>query len=315
MKLAQYQNGNYTVSLFEDGTKVRENNCDTLVSVFPENVDIKLTGWCNNQTCRRWCHEQSNLEGKHGDLALGLRLLQTWQPGCECAFGGGSTLSHPLILPFLEEVKKLGLISNVTVSSFHVRTQLGLIDRLLTAQLIRGVGCSYSGGIQIESYIKTLAGLTNDLVFHLIVGIHTLGDLNVILENVTNAKVLLLGYKTFGNGVDYGIIHSDAIANNTREWFTHLHQYLGHKGLTLSFDNLALHQLAVRRFFIKADWQLFYQGDDGFASMYVDLVRREYAVSSRSPVRFSLGDQPNMREIFQQVQCSNTAYANIASHI
>jgi intein/homing endonuclease len=45
--LGSYQNGNYSVRIFSDGTKIRENDLDFFEAEFPENIDIKITNNCN----------------------------------------------------------------------------------------------------------------------------------------------------------------------------------------------------------------------------------------------------------------------------
>ena len=36
-----YKNGNYSVKLFDDGTKIRHNKEDNLTPQFPESIDLK----------------------------------------------------------------------------------------------------------------------------------------------------------------------------------------------------------------------------------------------------------------------------------
>ena len=64
--IGKYQNGNYTVSLYDDGTKVRENDLDFFEADFPESMDIKITNRCN-MGCPM-CHEDSKCDGLHGDI-------------------------------------------------------------------------------------------------------------------------------------------------------------------------------------------------------------------------------------------------------
>ena len=45
--IGKYKNGNYTVMLFEDGTKVRYNDLDNLTPSFAESMDVKLTDKCS----------------------------------------------------------------------------------------------------------------------------------------------------------------------------------------------------------------------------------------------------------------------------
>ena len=41
--LGEYDNGNYHVTIYEDGTKVRYNNQYTLIPQFPESIDCKIS--------------------------------------------------------------------------------------------------------------------------------------------------------------------------------------------------------------------------------------------------------------------------------
>jgi hypothetical protein len=117
--------------------------------------------------------------------------------------------------------------------------------------------------------------------------VHSPDELRKVRAKWPNAKVLLLGYKTFGRGIEYGA------ANNTKEimqsWYDQLHTFfMTH--LTISFDNLAISQLQVKRFFSDHSWQQFYMGDDGTFTMYLDMVEQQYARSSTSAERYAATD-------------------------
>ncbi len=45
--LGIYKNGNYTVSLFDEGTKIRRNDLDNFTPEFPECIDFKITDYCD----------------------------------------------------------------------------------------------------------------------------------------------------------------------------------------------------------------------------------------------------------------------------
>lgn len=299
--LYTYDNGNYRVSIFDNGTKIREADADVLLPSIPENIDCKITNFCDNvlSGCMAHCHEKSNPQGKIGDLELGLNLFKSWQAGCELALGGGSTLSHPDIIPFLQELKKIGIVSNITVNHFHTQTQFDLISRIVSEKLIYGIGCSYIRSLPLES-IKAI--YNSHLVFHLILGVHTIDDVKYIYDNFENPKILLLGYKQFGNGIGYYSKNKEPLEAELYHWFTNIHTLFNIKGLILSFDNLAIQQLKLNRFFDEDNWNTFYQGDDGFANLYVDLVKAEYAVSSRSPCRFALTHTDTISSIFKSIQ-------------
>ena len=56
----------------------------------------------------------------------------------------------------------------------------------------------------------------------------------------------------------------------------------------ISFDNLALSQLDVKSLISSEEYEKMYMGDDGEATMYIDLVNRQFAKSSTSVDRYPL---------------------------
>ena len=94
-----------------------------------------------------------------------------------------------------------------------------------------------------------------------------------------------MGYKTFGFGVDY---FNDSVKNELQRWTASLRKYIGK--CTVSFDNLAIEQLNVRKLFTVEGWSKFYMGDDFCFTMYIDAVKQEYAPTSRSSNRKSFDE-------------------------
>lgn len=277
--ITKYQNGNCTVEIFSDGTKVREYE-DAPLPEYPESMDVKITNYCDAGCA--FCHEMSTVEGKHGDLlGLGITLFKELPAGIELAIGGGNPLSHPDLLPFLKQMKESGKICNITVNNFHLKRYLPVIKSLQKSQLIRGLGVSYNRAMRNDIELVK----DDNTVIHLIIGVHDLADLEFLCSKYENVKVLLLGYKTFGRGKTFAAAQQKAIDARIYEWYTKLPRFFNRQGLVLSFDNLAIEQLKVERFFKKDDWQTFYMGDDGHFSMYVDLVKKEYACASFSEAR------------------------------
>ena len=41
--LGKYRNGNYSVCIFDDGTKIRKTDDDEFCPDFAENIDLKIT--------------------------------------------------------------------------------------------------------------------------------------------------------------------------------------------------------------------------------------------------------------------------------
>ena len=59
--LGKYRNGNYNVYLLSDGTKTRETKEDGFIPAYAENIDIKISDFCD-MGCE-FCHEGSTRNG------------------------------------------------------------------------------------------------------------------------------------------------------------------------------------------------------------------------------------------------------------
>lgn len=277
--LAQYQNGNTSVKIYEDGTKIREYE-GIPKTFFPESIDVKCTNWCD-LGCK-FCHENSTEEGNHADLEKLKSVLVSLPAGVELAVGGGHPLAHPHILDFLIWCKNKGLICNITINQLHLKRYLSFLKELIADDLIKGLGISINGYKYNE--IIELKKLSNNIVYHIIAGIHDTKILDKLIE-LGNCKVLVLGYKTFGRGKDY---FSKEVAENIMSWEKNIHKYFGK--CILSFDNLALEQLNIKNKVSKRFWKNFYMGDDFTFTMYIDAVKQEYAPTSRSSDRKSFNE-------------------------
>ncbi len=299
--LHDYQNGNVHVQLFSDGTRHLEfPDHEEMKPEFPLNADIKITNKCTsvyeirdgkeylNPICS-WCHEKSGPQGEHANLDELWNILSVLPKGCELALGGGATLTHPQLIPFLLKLKEHGLVANVTTNQKHVAQDTALILDLFKRDLIKGLGISYSDPFYLESF-KPILQASQNVVFHCILGINNISDLAELHEFCKNqnrmTKVLLLGYKQFGFGLNY-YAKKKEIEENKYEWFTNVHEWFKKENVILSFDNLAIEQLKLQRFFTEDAWVKFYQGNEGNVSMYCDGVKQEFAKSSTSKERVS----------------------------
>lgn len=279
--LSSYTNGNYKVTLYSDGSKEREYT-STPSPVFPESIDVKITNYCDAGCA--WCHEMSTTEGKHGDIELALQTLSDLPGGVEIAIGGGNPLSHPDIHYFLGELKKQGIVSNMTMNAFHMWKTPEEIHNVLNQKLIYGLGASYNPHLfeHMIPFIKM-----DNTVIHLIIGVHPISEVENILKVNPNAKILLLGYKQFGRGNKYYEVLSKRVEENIYGWYTQLPKYFD-SDMIISFDNLAIKQLDLKRFFTEDGWNTFYMGNDGEFTMYMDFIKRQYAVSSTSKDRYEI---------------------------
>ena len=292
--LGKYQNGNYEVRIYEDGTKIRENDLDFLDADFPESMDCKITNRC--PVGCPMCHEKSTPDGKHGDI-MNAEFIDKLRPGTEMAIGGGAVTGHPDLIPFLKKLKSIGVIPSITVNQREYKDNFDLVNRLVEEKLIYGLGVSFIS-FDDEFWDKVIKN--KNVVVHLIAGIHG-GD---VFDYFTNkgAKILILGYKDFGRGHDL-LERASAIIQLQIDWLKNNLQDLLSKYDVISFDNLAIEQLDVKSVLTDEQWKEFYQGDDGTHTMYVDLVERQFAKTSTSTERHPLLN--NIDDMFKIIKGGN----------
>lgn len=279
-RIAHYKNGNYFVDLYEDGTKVRYNDLDFFDADFPESMDCKITNRCP-MGCR-FCYEKSTPDGKHGDI-MNAEFINRLRKGTEMAIGGGAVTSHPDLIPFLKKLKEIGVLPSITVHQKEYKNNYNLINMLVEEKLIYGLGVSFSS-FDDEFWDEVITTNSN-LVVHLIAGIHG-GDVFEYFKN-KNAKILVLGFKDFGRGHDL-LEKAEGVINVQLNWLKNNLKSLMDKYSVISFDNLAIEQLEVQKILTTEQWNEFYQGDDGTHTMYVDLVKQEFAKTSTSTERYPL---------------------------
>lgn len=291
MKLiGNYINGNYTVKIYDDGTKVRETKEEEFKASFPECMDVKITNYCD-MGCLM-CHEGSTTQGKHGNL-LKLNFINTLHKYTELALGGGNPLSHPQLIEFLKICRKKRIIVNMTVNQNHFMEQQELISFLTKTKLITGLGVSLTE--VTNEFIEAIKRYPN-LVVHIINGMIKVEDLKKLYDK--NVKVLILGYKKFRRGIENYNKNSQDIEKLKSDLYSELENVIQHMKV-VSFDNLAIQQLDVKRLMSKEEWNEFYMGDDGKFTMYMDLVEKKFARSSISEKRYDLLD--NIDDMFKVI--------------
>lgn len=283
MNWVQYKNGNYNVYIdLDNGTKIRKNDEDCFIPDTVESMDIKLTNRCNG-ACQ-YCHEGSTINGEHGDI-LSPSFLDKLHPYTELALGGGNILEHPDIDEFLKRCKERNHICNITVNQKHFIESFDRIKNWADNKLVYGVGISFTE----PSYalIERAKKIPNSVI-HVIAGIVEMSELNFLARN--DLKILILGYKQVRRGEQlYNSLHA-TIDRRISNLAYYLKNMINEKWFSvISFDNLAIKQLNVRKLFTDEKWDEFYMGDDGqdgqqtSASMFVDMVERKFARNSCAP--------------------------------
>ena len=288
--LGVYKNGNYTVKVLSDGTKIRETNDDEFIPSFAENCDCKITDKCDGGC--PFCYEGCTPNGRHGDI-LNYKFLDTLHPYTELAINGND-MSHPDLIPFLMKLREKKVIANLTVNQIHFERYQDLIRKLVDDKLIYGLGISLKE--PTEEFISLVKTYPN-AVIHVINGILSASDVEKLSDN--NLKMLILGYKQLRRGEDwYDKDHDNIIVKQM--WLKkNLDKILSHFEV-ISFDNLAITQLDVKRLMSQEDWEEFYMGDDGNYTFYIDMVDGTFGKNSLATERYPIMD--NIDEMFQKIK-------------
>ncbi len=284
-----YKNGNYQVQLnLKNGTKIRLIEGNKPVADTIESMDLKITNMCD-VGCPM-CHENSLPTGAHADL-FAPSFLDTLHPYTELAIGGGNPLAHPDLYKFLCLCKERKFVPSMTVNQKHFMEQFEFLKQLRDEGLIYGLGVSLIDAN--AEFIDMCKEYGPNLVIHVINGIVSTAELFKLAHK--QLKVLILGYKVFRRGGKLYCKDKVKIEEAKKTLKSLLPVMLKTKWFdVVSFDNLALKQLDVKSILSEKEWQQFYMGDDGLegeqtsATMFVDLVEREFAKNSCSKERYPL---------------------------
>ena len=296
-ELGNYKNGNYTVTIYDDGTKVRETNDDKFIPNFAECIDVNLSYKCN-VGCK-FCYLNCNPKGKEADLKSEntLKFLDSLKPYTEIALNLNNYEMKGLKY-FLTEAKKRNIIANVTVNIKII--DLDYLLDLKKDNLIHGIGVSISDFNNLDKELILRLSKIDDIVFHLVAGIVTASDM-IKLSEIADLKVLILGYKNVGKGEtllknNFNIINNINLIKNNINGLKNFFK-------VMSFDNLAVEQLNLKEAF-KDIFDDYYMGDDGQFTYYVDLVYNTFSKSSLDKdVVFKMQDFDfNSTRMFQYIR-------------
>lgn len=290
--IANYKNGNYHVLLTDNGTKIRYNNAAILNPEFPESIDCKISNRCN-MLCPM-CHEQSTPDGVLANLNH--PLFDSLPAYTELALGGGSVLEHPDLISFLERMLERHVICNMTLHLSHFEQAAAKVKLWHDNGLIHGVGISINT-IPTDYQLMLLRSNSN-FVMHCIAGVVPHEALEKMYD--CGLKLLILGYKNFGRGCQYQELHPE-LSERIAALETKLPEMRTHFKL-ISFDNLALEQLHIRKYVSDEVWEKNYMGDDGDFTMYLDMVEGKYAKSSTSERKPLFSN--NIIDLFNEVRRS-----------
>jgi hypothetical protein len=303
-------NGNIYTEIYSDGTLIKEHDGNPRPE-FPSSMDIKISNRCSGSSgvnsgsgsCA-FCHEMSTPFGDNADLnKLQEVLSELPNVPIEFALGGGNPLENSQLSSFLDYVYARNIIANMTVNHKHIKQYQETILDYISRDRIKGLGISFNPSLPMSD-ITPLLSESDNIVFHLIMGVNTIEDIENLISHCSSlnkkCKILILGYKDYGFGKKYLSNYSDKVEYNSYQYYIKLAKFFKSDNLVLSFDNLAIKQLKLQRYFMKDAWDEFFMGRDGKFTMYIDAVKEEFAVSSTSVERTSWNDK-SLLEFFKGV--------------
>lgn len=296
-RIATYKNGNTYTTLYEDGTKEHFTMDGDFKFDFAESCDVQISQCCDNGC--EWCYYGCTPNGKHGKLT-GWKFFETMHPYTEIAINLQSPVP-PEIIPFLTEMRNKNVIVNITVNQNHFMddSMLSLICHLERHGLIKGIGVSLTNPRQ-DGFIETVKEFPN-AVIHIIAGITPWEDIQYLMGH--GLKLLILGYKKTGRGKKYYDGLFIPIITQIKYLEGGLDEILnGFK--VVSFDNLAIEQLHLKGRLNEKEWEMFYGGDDGTVTFFIDLVKGVFAKSSLSQITYPIGDK-TIDEMFEIIKDAN----------
>lgn len=286
--LAKYQNGNLITELYDDGTRIRTTEDDEFKPSFSENVDVHISNRCDNGC--KMCYANCTPDGDFGRLE-GWHFLDTLHEGTEMALNLNFPLP-PNVFEFLRSLRNKGIIANVTVNQNHFEKYEDVIQQMYAENLIFGIGVSLTN--PTEEFVQRIRKYPN-AVIHVINGLFTEKHYNILKNH--GLKVLILGYKDVGRGVEYHATANGYINANMKWLYDNLKDIIPHFKV-ISFDNLSLNQLEVKRLLTSNQWEEFYGGDDGTFTFFINLVEGYFSKNSLSEVKYPIGDL-SMDEMFK----------------
>lgn len=277
----QYLNGNGYCELNKNnGTMITTilNDNEEFEPEFPLNMDCNISNRCQN-ACT-FCYQGCTINGKEANIKKYLddknSFLYSLHEGTELAINGNEPL-HPDLPLLLEFCKERNVFANLTVRENTLLQHQSQIESWLKNGLIHGIGISPS------EYSLEMIQFCQEhptAVIHTIAGITTIQQYKYLADK--KLKILILGYKNFGKGVDYKKECFEMINGKLQDlkkevkWFPEMFK-------VVSFDNLAIEQLDVKDILTEKEWDTFYRGDDGKHTCFIDLVEETFAKNSIQP--------------------------------
>ena len=290
--IGQYKNGNYTTTLYADGSRDRVSEGDAFIPSFPESVELKITEKYDGEF--PWfssIKSENPKDAKLMETELNpLPFIKSIRPMTEVVIEGGY-LDHPEIINLLCYFKRRNIPVKIIIGQDYFYGHDHLKYHRLLGWQNRGL-MSRLGVILTDSedqdFINHLQEFKDPTVI-VTVGVFNGDDLDNLEGKGFN--LLIKGYASTENNKEYTEANSQNIEYN-REWLVRsIDSEFLPAFKSVSFDNLAISQLGLAdERFTKKDEEHnnFYFAVDGDFSLYIDMINGEFSSSNYSKERYKI---------------------------
>jgi len=253
------------------GIKFRLGDGEIKKSYTPELMDIKVTDYC--RVGCDFCYQGSTPQGRHAPwdrLQRAVVILKQLDV-MEVALGGGEPLEHPDIQDFTAELKKAGIVVNVTTKQ---KLAKGRWERESLIPGVNRFGMSIMSSKEVQEF--------SDVCYHVVLGTLPMSEVYNILMKADST--LLLDFKTTGRG-----------AHGPRFDYSNWLEVVR----TVKHNRLDLEELKYREWQVGIDTplakrskrdleamgipELTYETEEGKHSAYWDLVEDKFGPCSYEP--------------------------------
>ena len=294
--IAKFNNGNNKITLYDDGTQIVKGDMNF---EYPLTIDCKISSLCT-MNCP-FCYEGNNENGKIADFNQ--EWINSLPPYTEIAVNLNDPIDNESldVYNFLNKLKEKKIITNVTVNFITFKGFYALLKQWQELGLFKGIGVSIHNDFLVdpEFFVEGRFKKFDNLVIHTIYGVTSPEIYKQLHRRYKDAKVLILGYKEKGRGIEYSK-NNELLKNQKQMWVLQNLDKMFNWYKVLAFDCLAVKQLDIKNKVPKEVYELNYLGDDGTRSMYIDMVNKKFALSSLSTKTYDITD--NIKDMFNIVK-------------
>lgn len=303
--LSKYENGNYTVRIYDDGTKIRETDEEIWKPEFPECIDLTVTEKCRGGCpfCYAQCWDKGpSMDLKDPDIKAFIKSLH---PFTEVAVNLND-MSWPELPVLLRTLKEHLIITNGTINAKHLSlNNEALLKTWQQKKMIYGIGVSANHFAKDKDVLCKVIPNLDNVVVHIIAGITDNDDIDAIINFQLRhrLKLLVLGYKkeTAGKANQYYLDNHEEIDANINLLKNRLEEIKKHVGL-VAFDNLGIIQTNAWDIVPIEEREGLFMGLEGEFTYFANLVRKKFGISSMISEDEMHNLLPDSVECFRQIR-------------